>query len=51
MAFTDTDGSDFVVGQVWGKFGAPSLVRRAQAKVLGGTIEREPPRGGAPVAT
>jgi predicted phage terminase large subunit-like protein len=22
MAFTDTDGSDFVVGQVWGRFGA-----------------------------
>jgi predicted phage terminase large subunit-like protein len=22
MAFSDTDGSDFVVGQVWGKFGA-----------------------------
>jgi predicted phage terminase large subunit-like protein len=28
MAFSDTDGSDYVVGQVWGKFGADKYLLR-----------------------
>ncbi|HZC13871.1 MAG TPA: phage terminase large subunit, partial [Thermoleophilaceae bacterium] len=34
MAFTDSDGSDYVVGQVWGKFGADKyLLRQVRQKL------------------
>jgi predicted phage terminase large subunit-like protein len=34
MAFTDTDGSDYVVGQVWGQFGADKyLLRQTRARL------------------
>src|SRR5215210_8259887 len=34
MAFTDTDGSDYVVGQVWGRFGADKyLLRQVRARL------------------
>ena len=34
MAFSDTDGSDFVVGQVWGQFGADKfLIRQVRARM------------------
>ncbi len=34
MAFSDTDGSDFVVGQVWGRFGADKyLLKQTRARM------------------
>ncbi len=34
MAFKDTDGSDYVVGQVWGKFGADKyLIHQVRARL------------------
>jgi len=34
MAFSDTDGSDFGVGQVWGQFGVDKyLIRQVRARM------------------